>query len=83
MRRLEGDEAVYYMLNENGNLNGMITTHVEDFDLAGNSRFLKMVTKKVSQALDVLQVEDDHFRFTGIDVKKTEEEIEISRRIMQ
>ena len=32
---------------------------------------------KVSEALDVSQVEDNHFRFTGIYVKKTEV-IEIS-----
>ena len=37
-----------------------------------------MVTEKMSEALDVSQVEDNHFRFTGIDVKKIEDGIEIS-----
>lgn len=78
MRRLEGDDAVYYMLNENGDLDGMVSMHVDDFYLAGNSIFVEMVTKKVSAALDVSQVEDNHFRFTGIDVQKIEDGIEIS-----
>ena len=33
---------------------------------------------KVSAVLDVLKVEDDRFRFTGIDISKTEDGIEIS-----
>ena len=36
-----------------------------------------MVTEKVSAALDVSKVEDDSFRFTGIDIKKVDG-IEIS-----
>ena len=63
--RLKGDEAVYYMLNEKGNLDGMVSMHVEDFDLAGNTHFVEMVTEKVGVALDMSQVEDNHFMFTG------------------
>ena len=40
--------------------------------------FVEERTKKISVALDVSQVENDHFRFTGIDVKKIEDGIEIS-----
>ena len=40
------------MLNERGNLDGMVSTHVDNFDLAGSSKFVEMVTEKVSQALD-------------------------------
>ena len=56
----------------------MVSTHVDDFDLAGTERFVKEVTKKISAALDVSQVENNHFRFTGIDVRKIEDGIEIS-----
>ena len=63
---------MYYMLYEKGNLDGMVSTNLYDFDLAGSSKFVEMVTKKVSQALDVSQVEGNQVRFTGIDVKKTE-----------
>ena len=39
---------------------------------------MDIVTKKVSEVLDVSKVEDDKFRYTGIDIKKVEDEIEIS-----
>ena len=78
MKRLEGDEAVYYMMNKEGNLDEMISTCVDDFDLAGNTSIVDLITKKMSEALDVLKIEDDKFRFTGIDIRKTEDGIEIS-----
>ena len=31
-----------------------------------------MVTEKLSATLDVLKVEDDSFRFTGIDIKQVD-----------
>ena len=35
LRKLDGDEAVYYMIDKKGDLEGMVSTHVDDFDLAG------------------------------------------------
>ena len=66
------------MHNEKGGLEGMISTHVDNFDLAGTEEFVEMVTEKVGAVLDVLKVEDDNFRFTGIDIKRVEDGIEIS-----
>ena len=62
LQRLEGDEVVYYRKDKNGELEGMISTCVDDFDLAGTKSFVDMVTKKVSAVLDVSMVEDDKFR---------------------
>ena len=53
-------------------------TCVDDFDLAGTESFVDMVTERVSAVLDVSKVEDDKFRYTGIDIKKVTNEIEIS-----
>ena len=78
LQRLEGDEAVYYKKDENGELEGMVSTCVDDYDLAGTNSFVEKVTKKVSANLDVSKVEDDRFRYTGIDIKKVENGIEIS-----
>ena len=39
---------------------------------------MEMMTEMVSTALDVSKVENDNFRFTGIDIKKVEDEIKIS-----
>ena len=44
MQRLEGDEAVYYKKDENGELEGMVSTCVDDFDLAGTKSFVERVT---------------------------------------
>ena len=78
LQRLEGDEAVYYKKDENGELEGMVSTCVDDFDLAGTKSFVEKVTKEISNNLDVSKVEDDKFRYTGIDIKKVENGIEIS-----
>ena len=59
-------------------LEGMISTHVDDFDLAGNMKFVEMVTEEIGKGLDVSTVESDSFRVTGIDVEKNENGIEIS-----
>ena len=37
LRKLDGDEVVYYMIGEKGDLEGMVSTHVDDFDLAGRN----------------------------------------------
>ena len=78
LRKLDGDEAVYYMIGDKGDLEGMVSTHVDDFDLAGKKRFVDKVTEEIGKALDVSTVESDCFRFRVIDVKKVTEGIEIS-----
>ena len=45
MRTLPGDEAFYFQ-NVDGVLNGMIITHVDDFQIAGNSQFINRILKK-------------------------------------
>ena len=75
---MDRDEAVYYMIGEKGDLEGMVSTHVDDFDLEGKKKFVDKVTEEISKALDVSIVESDCFRFTVIDVKKVKGGIEIS-----
>ncbi len=53
-------------------------THVDDCDLAENTKFVDKVTEEISKAWDVSQVENDCFRFTGIFVKRVKDGIEIS-----
>ena len=77
-RKLDGYKEIYYMIGEEGDLEGMVSTHVDDFDLAGRKRFVNRITEEIGKALDVSTVESNCFRFTGIDVKKVKEGIEIS-----
>ena len=48
----------------------MVSTHVDDFDLARKAEFVELVTEKISAELDVSQIENNHFCFTRRDVKK-------------
>ena len=68
---IEGDEAFYY-LRENGQLKGMILTHVDDFIIAGTKNFVDEVIQKVSVVLTVSKVEYGSFRFTGVDLRQIE-----------
>ena len=63
LQSLEGDEAVYYKKDKNRDLEGMVSTCVDDFDLAGKQSFVERVTKKVSAYLDMSKVEDIRFRY--------------------
>ena len=51
---------------------------MDDYDLAGKERFVDKVTEEIRKALDVSTVGDDCFHFTGIDVRKVKDGIEIS-----
>ena len=77
MKTLEGDEAFYYLHNGN-ELMGMVLSHVDDFTIAGCEVFVKDVIKTIERELTVSKVEQNSFGFTGVDVKKTENSIEVS-----
>ena len=70
MKRMEGDEALYFRHNEEGDLVGMISTHIDNFNMVGTEEFLKEVTERIGGALDISKIEDSRFRFTGIDVER-------------
>ena len=77
LQKVTGDEAFYFKYH-NGSLIGMILTHVDDFSMAGTKQFLLDITKAIQANLTVSKVEMDSFRFTGIDVTKLKDTIEIS-----
>ena len=78
LKILEGDEAVYYKHDKNANLEGMVSTHVDDFNMAGNNDFISIVTEKIRAALDISKIEDRVFRFTGSHVEQKDDSIVIS-----
>ena len=73
----DSDNALYY-LNINGKLHGAVITHVNDFNLAGMKEFAKKVISVVKEELTVSKIEEDIFRFSGLDVKVVHNRIEIS-----
>ena len=46
--------------------------------MAGTEKFLERITFKVRESLTISKIEKDEYRFTGIDVKKTEAGVIIS-----
>ena len=56
----------------------MISSHVDDFNIAGNDYFIESITEKIKNDLEISKIEDNEFHFTGIDIKKMNNCIQIS-----
>ena len=56
----------------------MVSSHVDDFILAGTDRFLKEITKKIAEKLEMSKLEANKFRFTGMNMKKEGDVIIVS-----
>ena len=57
---------------------GTIITHVDDFNMAGTDEFLENVLSIVKEELTVSKIENNTFRFTGLDIKVVEDGIKVS-----
>merc|ERR1712089_85996 len=77
LKTLPGDDAFYYE-NRDGKLMGLNLSHVDDFTIAGNKEFVERIVNGIKQRFTVSKVEEDKFRFTGLDVKVKNGIIEIS-----
>ena len=77
LHTIHGDEAFYFS-NVDGVLHGAILTHVDDFNIAGTPDFIKKVIDHVGRELMVSKIEEDCFRFTGLDIKVVDDGIEVS-----
>merc|ERR1712002_481627 len=77
LKTLPGDDAVYYE-HKNGKLMGLILSHVDDFTIAGTLEFVQRIVTGIQERFTVSKVEEDNFRFTGLDVKTKNRKIEIS-----
>ena len=51
---------------------------MDDFQISGKENFIDHILKKLNETLTVSKVECDSYRFTGIDVKRVREGIELS-----
>ena len=78
LRILDGDEVFYFRHDEKGNLEGLVSSHVNDFILARTDRFLMKITRKIAEKLEISKLEDNEFRFIGMDVKKEGDVIIVS-----
>ena len=74
---ITGDEA-FYVKRVEGKLVGSVLTHVDDFLIAGSPDFIKKLTDAIEKNLTISKIEDNEFRFAGIDIKKEASGITIS-----
>ena len=77
LKTIEGDEAFYYQ-NLDGNFQGAVLTHVDDFEVTGTTEFVEEIISVVEKELIVSKVEKDTFLYTGLDVKIVSDGIEIA-----
>ena len=68
MQTVPGDAAFYYDNNE-GRLRGAVLSHMDDFTVAGDEQFVMEIVQAVKDAFTVSKIEEDKFRFTGLDIK--------------
>ena len=66
--KIIGEDEAFFMKNVGGELNGMVAVHVDDFLIAGKTKFVQDVIDMVSKNLKVSKVEWDRMRFTGVDI---------------
>ena len=53
-------------------------THVDDFEVTGTIDFVEEIISGVEKELTISKVEEDTFRYTGLDVKIVTDGIDIS-----
>ena len=51
---------------------------MDDFIFTGTDAFLRKITKKIADELEISKLEDDEFRFIGMNVKKEDDAIVVS-----
>ena len=56
LKIIEGDEAFYY-LHQDGELMGIVITHVDNFTIAGTEAFIKEVLETISKELTISKTE--------------------------
>ena len=76
LKTIEGDEAFYYR-NIDGDFHGAVLTHVDDFELTGTNDFVEEIIKVVEKELTISKVEEDKFRYIGLDVNAVSDGIDI------
>ena len=75
---VSGDEAFFYY-RKNGNLSGCVLTHVDDFYGGGDVDFKADIMDKIFERFKCSKREHGSFRFTGVDISKTDEGIKMTQ----
>ena len=80
MKKASFDNAFFYKHDENGLLEGILLSHVDDFLIAGNNMFLKQIRLDLENRFDFGKYQDEVFTFTGVNIQQKKNEIEIDQK---
>ena len=69
MKTVNGDEAFYYKYKD-GKLEGMILSHVDDFNMAGTEEFIEKIRSMLKAKLLVSKVEKNKFRLPELILRR-------------
>ena len=71
------DNAFFYLFKD-GELLAMVSSHVDDFEIAAAEELGTAIIKKIEEHLTISKIEKDRFRFTGVDIERTDDCITMS-----
>ena len=74
MQSVSGDDAFFFYIKD-GKLIGLCILHVDDFLISGNYTFHNIIEEKLVGRFTFGKIELGNFRFTGLDIKQTDEGI--------
>ena len=73
------DEAVFFW-RVSGKLHGILACHVDDFTFDGSDLFEDKVITKLKEKFQISQEKSQAFKYFGLEVKQTDEEINIQQK---
>ena len=68
MQMADNDEALFYHHDKNGNLDGLLILHVDDFLVSGSESFLTNLPNHLMKRFDFSKMERTVFQYTGVDI---------------
>ena len=72
-------QVFFYLQNENGELEGLLGLHVDDFIHCGTSFFNKKIMPKVLNAFQMGKSESETFMYTGFMIKQDEQGVTLDQ----
>ena len=73
------DPAVFYWLNDNGSLYGVLASHGDDFFWSGSDKFEQEIIEKVRTQLKVGKEDSETFKYIGMEIRSEGEEIQLNQ----
>lgn len=74
------DPAVFMWYDDEGDLQGIIAAHVDDFLWGGNEEFKSNTIKTLKEIFKISKEQQDNFKHLGLEIEQNENEITVSQR---